>query len=200
MEINKTMNLTYPDVYEMEDLDERRLYINGGIDDEVIDTIVYHILRYNREDKGLDISERTPIKLYLNSCGGDTYNGYALISAVQSSITPIYTINQGMCASMAFLIFIAANKRFSMKNSTFLMHEGMNGGFDNTSKMRERIEFETGELEKLTKDFVLVNTKITNELYDEKYRAEWYMLPTKAKEYGILDYIVDEDCTIDEIV
>ena len=40
MEINKTMNLTYPDVYEMEDLDERRLYINGGIDDEVIDTIV----------------------------------------------------------------------------------------------------------------------------------------------------------------
>jgi ATP-dependent protease ClpP protease subunit len=80
------------------------------------------------------------------------------------------------------------------------MHEGMNGGFDNTSKMRERIEYETGELEKLTKDFVLENTKITNELYDEKYRAEWYMLPTKAKEHGIVDYIVGVDCTIDEII
>ena len=201
MEIKKSMNLSYPDIYEMEDLEERRLYINSGIDEEVIDTIVYHIMRYNREDKDIeDASKRTPIKLYINSVGGDTYNGYALISAIQSSITPIYTINQGMCASMAFLIFIAGDERFSMKNSTFLMHEGMNGGFDNTSKMRERIEYETGELERLTKDFVLENTKITNELYDEKYRAEWYMLPTKAKEYGIVDYIVGVDCTIDEIL
>ena len=200
MEIKKTMNISYPDVYEMEDLEERRLYINSVIDEEIVDTIVYHIMRYNREDKGIDVSKRTPIKLYINSGGGDTYNGYALISAIQSSITPIYTINQGMCASMAFLIFIASDKRFSMKNSTFLMHEGMNGGFDNTSKMRERIEFETGELERLTKNFVLENTKITNELYDEKYRAEWYMLPTMAKEQGIVDYIVGVDCTIDEIL
>lgn len=37
MELKRIMNLSYPDIYEMEDLDERRLYINGCIDSEVVD-------------------------------------------------------------------------------------------------------------------------------------------------------------------
>lgn len=199
-DIKETVNLSYTDKYEINDLEERRLFINSQIDEEIIDTIVYHILRYNRKDKGIDEKLRKPIKLYINSIGGDTYNGYALISAIQSSITPVYTINQGMCASMAFLIFLAGSKRYSMINSIFLMHEGMNGGFDNTSKMRERIEFETGKLEDLTKNFVLSNTSITSDLYDEKYRVEWYMLPDEAKSHGICDFIVGKDCIIDEII
>ena len=140
-DIKTVMNIGYFEEYEMSDLEERRLFINGVIDDEVIDTIVYHILRYNREDKGVPILERVPIKLYINSNGGDVYSGYGLISAITSSHTPIHTINQGTCASMAFLIFISGDKRYSMENSMFLMHEGFTGGFDNTSKMRDRMEF-----------------------------------------------------------
>lgn len=201
IEHKKVMNLSYPDIYEIEELDKRRLYINNIIDDTVIDTIVFHILRYNRLDEGKSTEERVPIKLYINSDGGDTYSGYALISAIKASITPVYIINQGMCASMAFLIFITGKKRYSMENSVFLMHEGRNGGFvDNTSKMRDRMEFETREMEDHTKNFVLNNTKIDSELYDKKYRVEWYMLPKTAKEYGIVDYIVGVDCTIDEII
>lgn len=114
--INHVMNLSYTDEFDMNDIEERRLIINAEIDDSVIDTIVYHILRYNRLDKGLSKENRKPILLYLNSPGGSIYPGYGLISAIESSITPIYTINQGMCASMAFLIFLAGTKRFSMKN------------------------------------------------------------------------------------
>lgn len=199
--LKEIMNLTYPETYEINDLEERRLYINSEIDDEVIDTIVYHILRYNREDKGADINERTPIILYINSPGGSVYSGYALISAMQSSKTPIYTINQGMCASMAFLIFLAGSKRYSMKNSTFLMHDGSNGiGFETSSKLRDRIEYETGQLEKHTKEFVLDKTSIDDKLYDEKYRVEWYMLPEEAKEHSICDKIIGIDCDIDEIL
>lgn len=199
-DINTVMNIGYFEEYEMSDLEERRLFINGVIDDEVIDTIVYHILRYNREDKGTSVSDRVPIKLYINSTGGDVYSGYGLISAITSSLTPFYTINQGTCASMAFLIFIAGNKRYSMENSMFLMHEGFTGGFDNTSKMRDRMEFETEQLEEHTRNFVLNHTSIKEDFYKEKYRIEWYMLPEEAKQYGICDYIVGKDCTIDEII
>lgn len=199
-DINTVMNIGYFEEYEMSDLEERRLFINGVIDDEVIDTIVYHILRYNREDKGTSVSDRVPIKLYINSTGGDVYSGYGLISAITSSLTPIYTINQGTCASMAFLIFIAGNKRYSMENSMFLMHEGFTGGFDNTSKMRDRMEFETEQLEEHTRNFVLNHTSIEEDFYKEKYRIEWYMLPEEAKQYDICDYIVGKDCTIDEII
>ncbi len=199
-DIKTVMNIGYFEEYEMSDLEERRLFINGVIDDEVIDTIVYHILRYNREDKGVPILERVPIKLYINSNGGDVYSGYGLISAITSSHTPIHTINQGTCASMAFLIFISGDKRYSMENSMFLMHEGFIGGFDNTSKMRDRMEFETEQLEEHTRKFVLNHTSIEEDFYKEKYRIEWYMLPDEAKRYGICDHIVGEDCTIDDIV
>lgn len=188
-------------MYEINELKERRLYINSEIDDEVIDTIVFHIMNYNREDKGIDAKDRKPIILYINSPGGSVYSGYALISAMQCSKTPIYTVNQGMCASMAFLIFLAGNKRFSMLHSTFLMHDGSNGiGFESASKLRDRIEYETGQLEQHTKQFVLSCTSIDDKFYDDKYRVEWYMLPHEAKEYSICDYIVGEDCDLDEII
>lgn len=133
--------------------------------------------------------------------GGDVYSGYGLISAMQDSITPIYTINQGMCASMAFLIFLAGSKRYSMRNSTFLMHDGSNGAFiESASKLRDRIEYETGQLEQLTKKFVLEHTTIDDKFYDEKYRVEWYMLPEEAKSHRICDYIIGKDCTLDEII
>ena len=195
------MNVHYSETYEIKDLAERRLFINGEIDDEVIDTIVYHILNYNREDKDIRPEDRKPIILYINSPGGSVYSGYALISAMQCSKTPIYTVNQGMCASMAFLIFLAGKKRFSMQNSTFLMHDGQSGAmFETTSKLRDRVEFETGQLEQHTKEYVLSRTSIDEKFYDEKYRVEWYMLPHEAKKYSICDYIVGEDCTIDEII
>ena len=151
-DVKSTINMHYSEVYEIDELKERRLYINSEIDDAVIDTIVFHIMNYNREDKGIDVKDRKPIILYINSPGGSVYSGYALISAMQCSKTPIYTVNQGMCASMAFLIFLAGNKRFSMCNSTFLMHDGSNGiGFESASKLRDRIEYETGQLEQHTK-------------------------------------------------
>lgn len=81
------------------------------------------------------------------------------------------------------------------------MHDGSTGmAFESTSKMRDRMEFETGQIEELTKKYVLSHTSIDSKYYDEKYRVEWYMLPHEAKEYHICDYIVGEDCTIDEVI
>lgn len=200
MEIKKTMNISYPDVYEMEDLEERRLYINSGIDETIIDSMVYHILRYNREDKGLKPEERKPIHLYINSPGGSVCDGYGLIDVIQSSITPVYTINQALCASMGFLIFLAGHKRYSMLRSEFLMHDGSTAGWDSTAKMKDRMDFETKQLEQMTKEYIISRTAIDNDLYDAKYRVEWYMLPNEAKQHGIVDYIVGVDCTIDEIL
>lgn len=199
-QMKSIVNLSFSDKYEVEELKERHLYINYTIDETVVDMIVYHILRYNREDIGKPREERKPIKLYINSNGGDVYNGWALISAITSSITPIHTINQGMCASMAFLIFIAGEKRYSMENSVFLMHEGFTGGFDNTSKMRDRMEFEANQLEEHTKKYVLKHTSIDNNYYDLKYRIEWYMLPDEAQKHKICDYIIGKDCDINEIL
>ena len=200
MEIKEVYNYGWTDRYEMEDINERRLFINSGIDSDVVDSIVYHILRYNREDKGLDVSARKPILLYLNSLGGNVTDGYALIDAITNSITPVYTINQGYCYSMGFLIFLAGDKRYCMPSATFFMHDGSTMGWDSTAKLKDRMDFETKQVEEYTKQYIMSRTTINEKLYDEKYRVEWYFYPTEAKQNGVVDYIVGTDCTIDEII
>lgn len=199
-EISKIYNYSYADNFDIEDNEQRRIYLNGEIDESVVDTAVYHILRYNRLDKDIPVEERIPIKVYINSPGGSVSDGYALIDAIHLSKTPICTINLALAASMGFLIFIAGHKRYCMPHSEFLMHDGSTMGFDSTAKMRDRMEFETVELEKETRKYIMSRTNIDENLYNEKYRCEWYFLPTKAKEIGATDYIVGEDCDIDEII
>lgn len=198
--VAQSFNYTLLDSFEMEDIDERRLYINDVINDEVITTIGYHILRYNRLDKGIDVKERKPIMLYLNTVGGSLFAGNSLISLIKSSKTPVYTVNLGVCLSMGFLIFLAGKKKYALDNSIFLLHDGANGGMDSTAKLVDRIEFEKNVIEKKIKEYVLENTAITSKSYDKNYRKEWYMDVDKAKELEIVDYIIGEDCDIDEIL
>jgi ATP-dependent Clp protease protease subunit len=200
MEIKEVCNLTYLDRYELDDLDNRRLYINDNIDNSVVDDTVYHILRYNREDKDIPVSDRKPIILYINSNGGSVPDGYALIDVMLTSKTPVYTVNQGYCYSMGFLIFLAGIKRFSMPSSTFLMHDGSTMGWDSTAKMKDRMDFETNQVEKYTKNYITSRTTIDSKLYDKKYRIEWYMYSQEAKTHGICTHIVGTDCEIDEIL
>ena len=199
-ERKEVFNFCWMDQFNLEDVKQRRLYLNCEVDEQCIGDLAYHILRYNRLDKGIPVEERKPIILYLNTPGGSVSDGFGLIDAIITSKTPVYTVNQGMCMSMGFLIAIAGHKRFAMPHSEYLMHEGYTGVIDNMSKAKDRIDFEAGELEAATRKFVLEHTKITEELYEKKYRCEFYFLPDMAKELGVADAIVGVDCDIDEIV
>jgi ATP-dependent protease ClpP protease subunit len=101
---------------------------------------------------------------------------------------------------MGFLIFLAGSKRYSMPSATYLMHDGSTMGWDSTAKMKDRMDFETNQVEKYTKNYIISRTKIDSKIYDKKYRMEWYMYPTEAKEYGVCTHIIGQDCDIDEII
>lgn len=199
-DIKQVYNYCYDDRFQQEDLEDRRLYLNGEIDENVIDNIVYHIMRYNRIDKGVPIKDRKPIILYINSPGGSTVDGYGVIDTILLSETPVYTVNIALCASMGFLIYLAGARRYSMPHSEFLMHDGSTMGYDSTAKMKDRMEFETIQLEKMTKAYIMSRTEINEKLYDEKYRVEWYFLPPEGKDIGAIDYIVGKDCSINDIL
>lgn len=198
--IKENYNYCYEDKFQIEDLEQRHLYINSGIDESAIDSIVYHILRYNRLDKGIPKEERVPIILYLNSPGGNVTDGFGVIDAIIQSQTPVYTVNLAMCYSMGFLIFLAGEKRFGMPNSTYLCHDGSSFAYDSMSKLKDRMEFETGQMEQHTKDYILSRTKIDERVYDEKYRTEWYMYSEEAQKYDIVTHIVGKDCSFDDIL
>lgn len=67
--IHETYNYSYSDRFDFEDLENRRIYINCDIDENVIDSAVYHIFRYNRIDKDVPAENRKPIIIYINTPG-----------------------------------------------------------------------------------------------------------------------------------
>lgn len=76
------------EMFYLQDLRNRKLYLNEGIDQCSVAEIVEHILRYNSDDKGLDPTERKPILLYVVSEGGEVDSGFELIDTIQCSKTP----------------------------------------------------------------------------------------------------------------
>jgi len=187
------------DVFYLRDLKQRKLFISTNICQETVDDAIRHIMQINREDMGVARENRKPIILYVTSNGGDVDAGFALIDVILSSETPVYVINQGYQYSMGFLIGLAGHKRFAMPHAKFLMHDGSQFIYNSGAKAQDQMEFNK-RMEERIKQYVLSRTEITSEMYDSQMRKEWYMFADEAKKLGVTDYIIGEDCTINDII
>lgn len=187
-----------------QDFEDRRLYLIGEIESldfeskclylstSMTSKIVERIFAINRADYGIPPEKRDPIRLYINSPGGEITEGFALLSAIEASKTPIYTINVGEWCSMAFLIGITGDKRFSLPYMTFLMHEGTSFAGGSAGKAHDRAKFNERFRNEVIKAHVLKHSKMDSAEYDRYERVELYMLPEEALERGFIDEIVTD--------
>lgn len=198
--VGENINYCLEDIFTLEDIENRRIYLNCDIDSKAAEHAVYYILRYNRMDIGKQVEERKPITIYLNSKGGSVTAGFAIIDAMIHSKTPVHTVNLAECYSMGFLIFVAGEKRYAMPSSTYLCHDGSSYVYDSIGKLKDRMEFELGQMEERIKKYVVSRTNIAEKMYVKNYRKEWYFYPEEAKNLGVVTHIVGIDCDIDEIL
>lgn len=182
-----------------ENFEKRILVINDEINEGVIEDYILRIMDWNREDKYIPVEERQVISLYINSPGGNAFDGNNFVDVIQASVTPVRAVCFGIAASMAFHIFIACSERVAFKSSTLLMHDGNIQIANSTSKARDTMRF-FENMEKRTKDHVLSNTKMTSEYYDKHYDTELYLYADEAKELGCVDKIIGEDVDLDYIL
>ena len=70
--------------------------------------------------------------------------------------------------------------------------------WDSSSKVRDRVEFET-KADDAVRQYVIERSTISEEEYDKNTRREWYMFADEAKKNGVVDFIVGEDCGIEEV-
>ena len=97
------------------------------IEGEIMDTLFEYskqIIRFNKEDKGIPVEDRQPIKFFIDSPGGDLETTLAFIGLVGISKTPIVTINAGIAYSAAGIILMSGHKRYALPNSQALIHTG----------------------------------------------------------------------------
>ena len=186
-------------LFYLKDLKQRKLFLNCDIEQMTVADIVKHIMQFNKEDKDIPPLDRNPILLYITSNGGEVDSGFELIDVIQNSKTPVYTINLGYQYSMGFLIGIAGHKRFATRNAKFLMHDGSNFVYNSGAKAQDQMEFQK-KVEERVKQYILSRSKLSSAEYDSKLRVEWYLFADEAKYKGFVDYIIGEDCDIDDVI
>ncbi len=80
-----------------------------------------------------------PIYLIINSPGGSVMDGNLIVSAIQASSVPVYTVCMQLCASMAAVIFETGTKRYMVDRSILMFHEASGGVQGQFNQMKSRL-------------------------------------------------------------
>ena len=173
-------------------LKKREILINQEIDDGIIEW-TQEIIEWNREDKDIeDISQMTPIKIFINSNGGSLNAIMELITICNLSRVPVMAIGMGKCYSAGGLLLMGITKgnRYILSTTEALIHDGnMSGYGGDTGKAIDDLE-QTKKNEEKVKKFILSCTNISEDLYDKNYRKNWWLDSSEIIKYGLADHII----------
>lgn len=189
------MQLPDPDLRDYyRDETDRIFWIDSNIDDNTLD-LVKMIINCNREDKGKNIEDRTPIKVMINSGGGDVQVMLTIIKTMKISKTPVYTICFSSAMSAAAEILAAGHKRYALPGICIMVHSG-SCSYGGTMEQAESCKKYVDALTKRATDEFVSNTKIDAKTLKKKGASDWYMDENEAVERGVIDAIITD---IDEI-
>lgn len=170
---------------------ERKIIFNENVDTRIINTVVHWIIKWNEEDDkaGLAGDQRKPIRLAITSNGGDVVAGLAACDAIRKSKTKVIGRAIGCAASMGILLLMACHEREAYENTVLLIHDGSLTVSGSSRKAKSTMGF-YDKLDERVKKYILDQTTIKEEQYDEKQDEEWYMFADEALELGIIHSIV----------
>ena len=169
------------------DIENRLIWIDGDIDECLLQDVGGQILEYNRQDKGIPVEERKKIVILINSGGGVLDSTYATIAIIERSKTPVITVNMSMAHSAAGLILLAGHKRYCMPRSQMLIHSGSASGI---SGNYEDIQESTKAYKKIVEDmrtYIIEKSKIERSLLMKHSKSDWYLTDEEQINLGCAD-------------
>ena len=167
-------------------LKDRIIFLGDAIDDNVANIVIAQLLFLESEDKEKDI------KLYINSPGGSVTSGLAIYDTMQYIKPNVSTICLGTAASMAAVLLASGQpgKRFALPNAEILIHQVMGGAEGQAIDVKIRAERIIKMKDSL--NVLLANhTKQDVKKIEKDTDRDYFMNPKEAKEYGIIDKIIE---------
>lgn len=170
------------------DEQDRVFWVDCQINENLLE-LVKMIVKCNKEDKGKPVDERKPIKVFIDSPGGDVCALYTTMRAIEISKTPVYTINYCTAYSAAADLLASGHKRYALPGTSVMVHSGscMYGG---TIEQAESMKKYFDKLGKKVTDYFLAHTKIEPKVYKRKAPSDWYMDEQEALDNGVIDEII----------
>lgn len=192
--INSENSINSEEAIETFSFLDRSLYLYSEIAHEHATVFSERIKFWNEIDNldNIPIEERKPIKIYIDSPGGDLDATFSIIDAISLSKTPVWTITFGSGWSGGFFIGISGHKRFGYPHSSYLFHEGSAGeGGTDAHKFLQGAKFYERKL-KMLKEITLKQTNITENIYEKHKKDDLWLTAEEALNLSVIDEISNE--------
>ena len=169
-------------------LNRRTIVLNSEIDENILETVVLPLKEFESDDI------TTPIKLILNTPGGSVADGLMLCNVIDNFKKPLEIVVPSYSCSMGTIILCSGNKNPNVSKKAYpfsfaLFHSGQTYVGGESTSVDDVIDFNRSVDNKI-RDYVINNTKITQELYTAHHRKQWYISAEEMLEYGLIDEII----------
>ena len=167
-------------------LKDRIIILGTPINDTVANVIIAQLLFLEHEDPEKDIY------LYINSPGGVVTSALAIYDTMQFVKPDVVTIGLGMVASAAAILLAAGTKgkRMALPNTEILLHQVMGEAAGQATE----IEITAKQILKIKARINEILSKHTGqplEKIEKDTDRDFYLTAQEAKEYGLIDKIVE---------
>lgn len=186
-------NLQLPDPTLLDyyrDEEQRIFWVDGEIDESLLD-LVKMIMRCNKEDKDLPVEQRKPVRVFIDSPGGDVQALFTTIKAIEISKTPVYTINYCGAYSAAAILLTAGHKRFALPGTSAMFHRG-SCYYGGEQSVVESTKKYFDALDKKLDEFLFSHTNIDQKIYKRKASSDLYMDENECLKNNVVDSIVSD--------
>lgn len=165
-------------------LQSRIILVTGEVDQELAEDIISKLLV-------LDTQSHDSIRLVVTSPGGHVDSGYAIHDMMRFIASPITTIGAGWVASIAVPILLGAprERRFSLPNTRFLLHQPSGGAGGRASDIRIEAQ-EIIKIRKRINELIAAETGQPEEKVARDSDRNFWMTAQEALEYGLVTKIV----------
>lgn len=173
---------------ESELLQNRLIFITGDIDEETVATYQAELMYLTSQITG--DKSKSPIKIYINSPGGECYSFFGLYDVMRKYIDEGYIIQTkviGLAASAASFILLSGSKgyRSASPNSRIMIHQPSGGTIGTVTDMKIHVE-ESNFIKEAINN--IIKERTGNDLSDLMERDKW-LSPKEALKLGIIDKI-----------
>ncbi|MDR0495907.1 MAG: ATP-dependent Clp protease proteolytic subunit [Treponema sp.] len=132
-----------------------------------------------------------PVRIFIDSPGGDADAGYAIFDMIRFIRPPVWTIGMGLVASAAAIIQLAAPKerRVGLPNSHYLIHQPLSG----IRGVATDIEIHARELDKLREKINRLIADETANPFDQVEKdtdRDYWMSAQEAVKYGLISKVI----------
>jgi len=137
-----------------------------------------------------DVGEVDGIELNIHSPGGSVLDGWAIYNLLKSSPAHVVANVDGLCASMATVVCMAADEVRMPENAFFMIHNPSGLAIGGAEDMRDYADL-LDKMEGGIRAAYVGKTGKSDEEIDELMAAETWFTGSEAAEMGFVDVVTD---------